>query len=102
MNIGALDGDIPAKLSENVRATVTAGLAKLVEEVKKYAPAMYAATASATHCSLRDITTPIITIKRPKVAITSDNQISHPVRFRVNQSSRKPKLLWLRLAIPPT
>ena len=35
MNIGALAGLIPAKVSENVRAPVTAGLAKLVEEVKK-------------------------------------------------------------------
>ena len=35
MNIGALDGDIPAKESETVRATVTAGLAKLVDEVKR-------------------------------------------------------------------
>ena len=85
MNIGALAGEIPAKVSEKVRATVTAGLAKLVDEVKKYAPAMYAATASATHCSLRDLTTPTITIKRPKVAMTSDNQISHPVRSFVDQ-----------------
>ena len=85
MNIGALDGDMPAKESETVRATVTAGLAKLVDEVKKYAPAMYAATANAIHCSLWDLTTPIITIKRPKVAMASDNQISHPVRSFVDQ-----------------
>ena len=35
MNIGALEGWIPAKVSEKVRAIVTAGLAKLVEDVKK-------------------------------------------------------------------
>jgi hypothetical protein len=35
MNIGADDGAIPAKLSDSVRATVTAGLAKLVDDVKK-------------------------------------------------------------------
>ena len=34
MNIGAEDGSIPAKESENVRAIVTAGLAKLVDDVK--------------------------------------------------------------------
>ena len=34
MNIGAEDGFIPANVSENMRATVTAGFAKLVEEVK--------------------------------------------------------------------
>ena len=35
MNIGADDGLIPAKVSDSVRAIVTAGLAKLVELVKK-------------------------------------------------------------------
>ena len=35
MNIGADDGSMPAKLSDRVRAMVTAGLAKLVEDVKK-------------------------------------------------------------------
>ena len=34
MNIGAENGSIPAKVSERDRATVTAGLAKLVDEVK--------------------------------------------------------------------
>ena len=35
MNIGADDGLIPAKLSDIVRATVTAGLAKLVDDVNQ-------------------------------------------------------------------
>ena len=35
MNSGALAGAMPAKVSENMRPTVTAGLAKLVDEVKK-------------------------------------------------------------------
>jgi len=35
MNIGAELGAMPAKLSDMVRAMVTAGLAKLVDEVKK-------------------------------------------------------------------
>ena len=34
-NIGAEDGAIPAKLSDRVRAMVTAGLAKLVDEVNQ-------------------------------------------------------------------
>ena len=34
-NIGAVDGLMPAKLSDIVRAIVTAGLAKLVDDVKK-------------------------------------------------------------------
>ena len=34
-NIGTEDGAIPAKVSEKIRATVTAGLAKLVELVNQ-------------------------------------------------------------------
>ena len=40
MKLGTDDGAIPAKVSENIRPTVMAGLAKLVEEVKKYAAPM--------------------------------------------------------------
>jgi hypothetical protein len=40
MNAGTEDGAIPAKVAENIRPTVIAGLAKLVEEVKKYAAPM--------------------------------------------------------------
>ena len=35
MNIGAEEGLIPAKLSDRVRAMVTAGLAKLVDDVNQ-------------------------------------------------------------------
>ena len=48
MNIGAEDGLMPAKLSENMRAVVTAGLAKLVDDVNQYAPAIHAPTAART------------------------------------------------------
>ena len=38
---GSTDGGaMPAKVSESIRATVTAGLAKLVELVKQYAAEM--------------------------------------------------------------
>ncbi len=37
MKLGTDDGAMPAKVSENIRPMVMAGLAKLVEEVKKYA-----------------------------------------------------------------
>ena len=40
MNAGTDEGAMPAKVSENMRPTVIAGLAKLVEEVKKYAAPM--------------------------------------------------------------
>jgi hypothetical protein len=40
MNPGADFGAIPAKESERLRPIVMAGLAKLVDEVKKYAAVM--------------------------------------------------------------
>ena len=40
MKGGTEDGAMPAKVSENIRPIVMAGLAKLVEEVKKYAAPM--------------------------------------------------------------
>ena len=35
INVGAEEGAIPAKVAENIRPTVMAGVAKLVELVKK-------------------------------------------------------------------
>ena len=40
MNAGTEAGAMPAKVSENIRPMVIAGLAKLVEDVKKYAAPM--------------------------------------------------------------
>jgi len=40
MKDGTEDGAIPAKVSENIRPMVMAGLAKLVEEVNQYAAPM--------------------------------------------------------------
>ena len=40
MNTGADEGAIPAKLSENIRPTVIAGLANDVEAVNQYAAPM--------------------------------------------------------------
>ena len=37
---GALAGAMPANVFDSVRPIVTAGLAKLVDEVNQYAPAM--------------------------------------------------------------
>ena len=47
MNIGTEAGAIPAKVSLNMRAMVTAGLAKEVEEVNQYAAPIQAATEAA-------------------------------------------------------
>src|SRR5947209_20539559 len=69
---GATDaGAIPAKVSESVRARVTAGLAKVVDDVKKYAPVMYAPTANGVAVARPPRTTPKITRSNPKVATTS-------------------------------
>ena len=40
MNIGTLLGRMPANVSVSVRAIVTAGFAKLVDDVNQYAAAM--------------------------------------------------------------
>src|SRR5262249_55639074 len=47
-NIGTDDGRMPAKLSDNVRAMVTAGLPKLVEDVNQQAPRIHGARAKGT------------------------------------------------------
>ena len=49
MNHNADVGAIPAKVSVKTRATVTAGFAKLVDDVNQYAAPMYAPTVGATH-----------------------------------------------------
>ena len=52
MNMGTLNSRLPARESENARTTVTAGLAELVDQVKKYAAAIFAPKASAARCCL--------------------------------------------------
>ncbi len=58
MNPGAEAGAIPEKVSVMVRAIVTAGLAKLVDEVNQYAAVMYPPTAKATRSALLERTVP--------------------------------------------
>jgi hypothetical protein len=52
MNVAAECGAIPAKLLEKVRPMVIAGLANEVDEVKKYAAKIQAATPNATFSPL--------------------------------------------------
>ena len=61
MNIGADADAIPANESLSMRATVTAGLAKLVDDVNQYAPVIQAATANATIEPRPERTMPLIT-----------------------------------------
>src|SRR5579872_7173440 len=86
MNIGADDGRMPANVFETVRPTVTAGLAKLVEEVKKYAPPMYAATAKGATDARPVRTTAKMTTTRPNVATTSASHSGPDERVFVDDS----------------
>ena len=103
MNGGADTGWIPAKVSENIRATVTAGLAKLVDDVKKYAAPMYAPTAGATTIPFRRGIRNM-TDSRPRVAITSASHKSGPLRTFVDQftaGSANIRLASIVPAMPP-
>ena len=44
IKVGAFIGEIPAKVSVKARAILTAGFAKLVEDVNQYAPVIYIPT----------------------------------------------------------
>src|SRR5882757_3604156 len=74
MNAGTEDGAIPAKVSENIRPTVIAGLAKLVEDVKKYAAPIYAPTAAGADRLRPDRASAKITRINPRVAMISDRK----------------------------
>ena len=63
-------GRIPANVSLNDLAIVTAGFANDVEEVNQYAAVMYAATANGTVVE-RSRELPQITDNRPKLATNS-------------------------------
>src|SRR5882724_4445933 len=79
MNSGASAGRIPAKVSDNARAMVTAGFAKEVEAVNQYAAVMYPATANGIRLA-RVFETPQITAINPKVATNSLNTCADPCR----------------------
>src|SRR6266478_4343762 len=74
MNAGTEAGAIPAKVSENIRPMVMAGLAKLAEDVKKYAAPMYAPTAAGADRVRPDRAKAKMTRISPRVAITSDRK----------------------------
>ena len=75
-NAGIDLGAMPAKLFENVGAIVTAGLAKLVDDVNQYAAPMYAPTANGATDPRPERATPKITSNRPAVATASASQIA--------------------------
>ena len=85
MKPGTEAGAIPAKVSENIRPMVMAGLAKLVEDVKKHAAPMYAPTAAGAARLRPDRASAKITRIRPRVATTSDRKFSRLPRRRCSQ-----------------
>jgi hypothetical protein len=100
--LGTDDGEIPAKVLENIRPIVMAGLAKLVELVKKYAAPMYAPTAAA---ALRD--RPLrarekITSISPRVATTSERKCAGVDRWWVEMAIAALENIRLATTAPPT
>ena len=70
---------MPEKVSVQLRASVTAGLAKEVEAVNQYAAVMYSPTAQGTAEALKRNTQKIV-VTRPNVATHSENHCAAPVR----------------------
>lgn len=66
---------MPANVLENMRPTLIAGFAKLVELVKKYAAPMYAPTAAGAEAARRVRASEKITSTRPSVAMTFGQQM---------------------------
>src|SRR5512134_783514 len=86
-NIGTDEGSMPANVSDSDRATVTAGFAKLVDDVNQYAPAIHAATANGTTRARPVRTHPWITSRRPTVATTSESHSAPDERSFVESST---------------
>ena len=82
MKTGTPKGEIPVKVSENCLAIVTAGFAKLVEEVNQYAEAIYEPTKTGKF-SLTNSLPRKITKINPKVANISDKNCERSCRARV-------------------
>src|SRR5262245_52749485 len=100
MNIGADDGSMPAKVSESVRAMVTAGLAKLVDDVNQYAPPIHRPTANGTTAARPERTQPWITRSSPTVATTSESQSAPDDRSVVDSSTAGSSNIRLAMIAP--
>src|SRR5580704_7539976 len=101
MNAGTDAGAMPAKVAENIRPTVIAGLAKLVEEVKKYAAPIYAPTAAAAERLRPDRASAKITTISPRVATTSDRKCAGVARCLAEMLTALPANMRLAITAPP-
>ena len=77
-----LDGLIPLKLSVNILPIVTAGFAKLVDEVNQYPAVINKATPIATEFSSLSLINKMV-ISKPQVAIIS-----------LTSSGNSPLIFW--------
>ena len=90
---------MPAKVSVNTRPTVTAGLAKDVEEVNQYAAPMYAPTAAGATLVRPVRANAKISRTRPAVATTSPSQRGTPVRTCCDQlTAGRSNMTFARIA----
>src|SRR5579872_1431833 len=109
MKPGASAGLIPAKVSVNDRASVTAGFANDVDAVNQYAAVIYAPTANGTAVGLAR-EHPQITDNNPKVATNSLKSCAGPLRMCCEicttgnpnircaaQTPQKPPTHWARM-----
>jgi hypothetical protein len=83
MKLGTDEGVMPAKVLENIRPMLIAGLAKLAEEVKKYAAPIYAPTAAAAVRLRPVLASAKITRISPRVAMISDRKWAGEARCLV-------------------
>src|SRR5580704_6797152 len=95
-------GAIPAKEAENIRPTVMAGLAKLVEDVKKYPAPIYAPTAAGTARLRPDLASAKMTRTRPRVATTSDRKCAGELRPWADRLSAARANIRFASTAPPT
>src|ERR1700737_2278926 len=84
---GTSTGRMPEKVFVAARAIVTAGFAKLVEEVNQYAAVMYAPTANGTAVA-RLRATPQMTASKPKVATNSLQNCARPALGPCGRAAR--------------
>ena len=94
---------MPANVSEKIRPTVTAGLAKEVELVNQYAAPMYAPTAGAASAPRPERTRAKISNTSPAVATTSPTSSPVPVRSVVARPASTSNIAFASSAppIPP-
>ena len=102
MKPGAEPGAIPAKVSENIRPTVTAGLANDVLLVNQYAAPMYAPTAAADSAARPVRARAKINAISPAVATTSPTRWPVVMRSLVAISNTRRSNMTLARTAPTT